>query len=490
MTANVPRISIASIPAWVWPTRVRVILGLVLAMVLWGWFDVRLRGAVNPNNPAAHKTDFTVYTEAGAAFFDGRDPYSVTNSRGWGYLYLPLFAMLVAPLHALPGEAQVLVWFVLSSLMAWGCVRECVRIGVIALSNEQEAGIFGRIPTWVGCAAVVSALVPALNCLQRGQVGVAKLYCLLLGFRLLIESRTVVRSLLAGGVFSLPIMLKITPLLPVVVVLSQQLLASWQSRSAATRHESLPVVGTAVGLVFCLFILPAGLVGWRANLQHLDTWWHTVAFHEESVPGGREFAGDSTSPKNQSFANAVRHFGNWTDYYFAGGPDDQGPEQLRKGGHGLLMDAPSVNAALTAVSLLELCLLLAVGYRMAITRDLMGQTVGFSLACVATLVIAPIARGHYFVLLLPGTMFLPVWLLKEGRTRWATCLAIAPPVLTLSHYTLMDFTGRVGLLGIGTMVWYTAACLVVLRTASAKEAQVLTFARPRVANDSHRRMVG
>src|SRR5207302_406633 len=113
-------------------------------------------------------------------------------------------------------------------------------------------------------------------------------------------------------------------------------------------------------------------------------------------------------------------------------------------------------------------------------------TVGFSLACVATLVIAPIARGHYFVLLLPGTMFVPVWLLREGRARWALWLAIVPPALTLLHYTLIDFTGRVGLLGIGTTLWYTAACLVVLRTASAEE--VRTIAGPLVSDDSQRRV--
>ena len=55
---------------------------------------------MHPEDPLQHKTDFTVYTEAGAAFFDGRPPYEVSNPRGWIYLYPPLFAMLVAPLHA------------------------------------------------------------------------------------------------------------------------------------------------------------------------------------------------------------------------------------------------------------------------------------------------------------------------------------------------------------------------------------------------------
>ena len=95
------------------PERLKAGVCLALVVAVWGWVDVRRRGAVDPNDPGLHKTDFTVYTEAGAAFFDGRPPYEVTNPRGWGYLYPPPFAMLVAPLHALRPEAQVLVWFCL-----------------------------------------------------------------------------------------------------------------------------------------------------------------------------------------------------------------------------------------------------------------------------------------------------------------------------------------------------------------------------------------
>src|SRR5262245_38685895 len=79
------------------PTRGKVLALMVAGLILWGWVDVRKRGRIDPQNPENHRTDFTVYTEAGAAFFDGRDPYRVTNPRGWGYLYPPLFAMLVAP---------------------------------------------------------------------------------------------------------------------------------------------------------------------------------------------------------------------------------------------------------------------------------------------------------------------------------------------------------------------------------------------------------
>ncbi len=72
----------------------------VLAMVLliWCLTDVRMRGRVDPNNPLAHKTDFTCYTVAADALWHGADPYQVKNIRGWGYPYPPLLAVAVMPL--------------------------------------------------------------------------------------------------------------------------------------------------------------------------------------------------------------------------------------------------------------------------------------------------------------------------------------------------------------------------------------------------------
>ncbi len=65
------------------PLRWPVLLAIGVAMIIWCFADVQRRGRVIPERPDKHRTDFTVYTEAGAAFFDGRDPYRVTNPRGW-----------------------------------------------------------------------------------------------------------------------------------------------------------------------------------------------------------------------------------------------------------------------------------------------------------------------------------------------------------------------------------------------------------------------
>jgi hypothetical protein len=448
-----------------------VIIGLIAGFAVWGWFDVRSRGAIDPHRRWMHKTDFTVYTEAGAAFFDGRDPYSVTNTRGWGYLYPPLFAILVAPLHTLDTRNQVLVWFALSVLLGWGCYRELVRIARTLLPHEPERGIFGPMPNWLGGAAVTAAMLPALNCLQRGQVGVAKLYFLLLGFRLLLAGRARIGPIAAGCVFAFPIVLKITPAVPVAVAIGQQWTQAWYApaRRGWSRAATL-CLGTVAGLAVCLLVLPGALVGWRANLDHLGTWWNTVALHAESTSAS-DFAGDSTTVRNQSLTNATHRLGNWADYYFAGGPPDDGPAQLRLGGAGLLMDAPLVDGILWLVRAIVACLTVAIGFRMAKAQDQLGQAAAFGMACAATLIVFSIARGHYYVMLLPAVALVGLWLLRHGRSRWAVTMSVVPCVLVIAHYALLDIAGRIGLLGLGITVWYLAAAAVLLwpeRNATAQ----------------------
>jgi hypothetical protein len=445
-------------------------------MAIWGWVDVRLRGQVDPNDRGLHKTDFTVYTEAGAAFFDGRPPYEVTNPRGWGYLYPPVFAMLVAPLHSLLPPAQVLVWFALSTLMMYGCYSESLRIARWVLPDRPQHPLFGPVPPWIGWSAIVASLLPALNCLQRGQVGVAKLYLLLLGLRLCLESRGIARSFLAGCVLALPIVLKVSPLVPVGFLLFEQLVAAWFEKrpSGAWPRAGALSSGVACGLLLLLLLVPASLVGWQANLAHLDTWWHTVAVRLEDTTS--DFAGDSSSARNQSLVNATERFGNWIDHCFAGGPNDVDPTKLRDRGVAFLMDAPIVGRTLLVVRLAAALLLLVVAYRVARYGDELALAAAYGVAGVSTLVLAPIARGHYYVLVLPAVMFTGAWLWRTGRQRTALIIAAVPAVLSLAHYVLLDFTGRIGVLGLGTAAWYVVCCILLARGSRGTSAAALSHA--------------
>jgi hypothetical protein len=451
---------------WAWLNR-RPWIVLAVAVAIWGLTDVRSRGRIDPEHPGVHRTDFSVYTEAGAAFFDGRDPYAVTNPRGWGYLYPPLFAILVAPLHALPSQLQVLVWFALSVLMVWGCYRECSRLLRLVLARRERGFVPPAVPRWLVVAAIAAVTLPTLNCLQRGQVGVAKVYLLLLGLRLLLESRSWPKAFAAGAVFALAITLKVTPALPVGLLLFEQLVAcsslyrrgrpgathGRRQRFAAGRFFATGL-GTGLGLVACFLIVPASLVGWQRNTESLGRWWNLVAVKAGGA-GYDTFAGNSYSLQNQSLQNSVRHLGNWINYAAGGGSDDR--SVVPEGAPPHAMDAPRVNRLLLAARGAIVALAGLLSLWAAPRRDRLTTAAVFALACVATLIVAPIARTHYFVLALPAILFVPLWFERAGSKRLARVLAWTPAGLVLSHYCLHSWSARAGTLGIGITGWFVVS---------------------------------
>ncbi|HJS09369.1 MAG TPA: glycosyltransferase 87 family protein, partial [Pirellulales bacterium] len=230
---------------WAWT-------GFLIAIVIWGLTDVRRRARIDPENPTAHKTDFTVYTEAGAAFFDGRDPYEVSNPRGWHYLYPPLFAILLAPLAALDTQTQAVVWYFVSVAACFGMWRECRRMwrwlstnAVVAstgpperdqgrslqstIARDDKRSTPGGPPIWLDWLATATVALPVMNCLQRGQVGVVLGYLLIVGLRLVIASETV-RGVFVGGVaLAMAVTIKLTPILPAGILALLLLAKAWRN---------------------------------------------------------------------------------------------------------------------------------------------------------------------------------------------------------------------------------------------------------------------
>ncbi len=444
---------------------------LAVGLVIWGLTDVRSRGRVDPDRPGVHRTDFTVYTEAGAAFFDGRDPYAVTNPRGWGYLYPPLLAILVAPLHVLDPQLQVLTWFFLNLFVGWGCCRESIRLTNWLLAHRE--GHVPQLPRWLVIATITTVALPALNCLQRGQVGLIKTYLLLLGLRLLLESRSWRKAFAAGCVFSAAIALKITPALPIGLLVAEQIVSAlrerawgrlprdqWHARRSLAAQRACGVgLGTVWGLVVCLLIIPAALIGAERNALSLDRWWNLVATKAPDA-GYDLFAGNSYSMQNQSLLNAARHLGNWVAYEFAGGSNDR--LRVSDGGAPHVMDAPRVGQMLLALRLAIVALAAWLAWRCGRRGDPLTTAAAFGLACVAALIVSPISRAHYFVLLLPAVLWVPLWLERAGQARLARWAAWAPATLVVSHYIAASLVGRIGLLGIGTTVWFVVSASVML----------------------------
>jgi hypothetical protein len=262
-------------------------------------------------------------------------------------------------------------------------------------------------------------------------------------------------------ILALPIAFKLTPALPVACVLFV-LFVSFviRSQQSADRHDPRrsralwPSLGVVAGCLFFFLLIPASLIGWDKNLACLRTWHEKVVTKVNDVRSD-DFAEKVDSPRNQSLTNAVFRFGNWTAFEFAGGPNDQ----VTGKANGLMpMDAPLVSQILLAVRCLSLLALLGVAVRSGRSGDPLLWGAAFGLACVATFIVSPVARGHYFVLFLPAVLFVPLWLLQSGQPREAIRAALVPALLVVLHYTLLKYAGRIGVLGLGTTLWYFAEC--------------------------------
>jgi Glycosyltransferase family 87 len=469
-----------------------IYLGLLIALAIWGWLDVVPRGMVNHQRINEHRTDFTVYTEAGAAFFDGRDPYQVSNPRGWRYLYPPMFAILVAPLHVLPPMGQVGVWFVLSVGMLFGCYFELRRIlDFVLTQTARTAKDSARLNMCLCTAAIATALLPAFNCLQRGQVEVFKLYLLMLGFRIALTGTRARHWALAGLVFALAGILKLTPLLPVgCLLLYEARLAwvAWRQGQALSQAWQRPVVlggGLTVGLLLFAFLIPAALTGWNGNLRHLHTWFSKVVTKVVDVRTS-DFGEDVRSIRNQSLDNAAYRFGNFLTRKLDYGPDDTLVDHPHDASLRLPMDDWRSGMLIVAGRILALAILLGFVLRAGFANDPVGRGTVFGLACVATLVVCPVARGCYYVLFLPAIPFVCQRLVELSRLRSSEFVAWIPVVLVWLHYCLLPNSGRIGLLGLGTTVWFLATCVLLQRRPAVQTEPIPVRPATLVSQESPR----
>jgi hypothetical protein len=469
-----------------------IYLGLLIALAIWGWLDVVPRGMVNHQRINEHRTDFTVYTEAGAAFFDGRDPYQVSNPRGWRYLYPPMFAILVAPLHVLPPMGQVGVWFVLSVGMLFGCYFELRRIlDFVLTQTARTAKDSARLNMCLCTAAIATALLPAFNCLQRGQVEVFKLYLLMLGFRIALTGTRARHWALAGLVFALAGILKLTPLLPVgCLLLYEARLAwvAWRQGQPLRQSWQRPVVlsgGLTVGLLLFAFLIPAALTGWNGNLRHLHTWFSKVVTKVVDVRTS-DFGEDVRSIRNQSLDNAAYRFGNFLTRKLDYGPDDTLVDHPHDASLRLPMDDWRSGMLIVAGRILALAILLWFVLRAGFANDPIGRGTVFGLACVATLVVCPVARGCYYVLFLPAIPFVCQRLVELSRLRASEFVAWIPVALVWLHYCLLPNSGRIGLLGLGATAWFLAACVLLQRRHATRPEPIPVRPATLVSQDSPR----
>ena len=325
-------------------------------------------------------------------------------------------------------------------------------------------------PVWLAWLAAATVALPTLNCLQRGQVGVVLVYLLLFGLRLVIVSRKMRVVFLGGIVLALAATIKLTPILPVGLFAILLLALAWRTRNSYVdaltnglargpfARALAAASGEFAGLFLFVLVIPGLILGHQNNLSHLQTWVARVAANDEV---GRDNDFNVYSKRNQSLSNAVRRLGNRLMFAAGLGSDDRSVD-VPAGEHGIMpMDVPAVDRLMQFASAVLVMLWLAAGWRVAARGDAAGLGAMFGLACAATLVVSPLSWAHHYVLWLPALVFVPYWMWQNNRRAKAIALAEAACVLVVSHYVLLDHAGRVGLLGIGTAIWYVAATVSV-----------------------------
>lgn len=476
-----------------------VAIVLVIALAVWGYVDVRRRGRVVPGREDAHMTDFTVYTAAGAAFFDGRDPYEATNVRHWYYLYPPLFAILVSPLAKLATEDQVSVWFIISVAAAFGCYFECRKIWN-GLDAQMDRSGFARrtIPArLIGVCAALTVFLPALECLQRGQLGIALVYPLLLGYRLVLTGSSRALRILGGFTLAAPVVMKLVPALPVGFLIIQ-LWGEWfftkkigsssrvefpgeSERGGRARSAFAVSAGFAFGVFFFAFLFPAACVGGRDTIKHTKTWLRKMVFNQDA---GKANKFDIDTGTNQSLSNA--------SFLLAaklrGGPVADFNKQTRDEWMDTVREiaerrrADHFTRGVVLIARVVVLALLALLSLLTIRRgDFAGRAATFGLASTAIVLVSPVAYRHYFVFMLPAALFAPRVLALAGRTKTAIVAAIFPPALTWVYFLTKQWTGAYGMEGLGIAAWYFAVVAAILSIKPPREA-VESTDRPAAAS--------
>jgi hypothetical protein len=453
----------------------------VVALTIWGYASIGPRGRLDPGRTEEHKTDFTVFTEAGAAFFDGRDPYKVSNPRGWYYLYPPLFALLVAPLSIFDTASQAVIWFVFNAVLAFGCIDEGRRLWLLVAGAEAR-----RFRVHALCAGL-AVFLPFLDCMQAGQLGISILYLLMLGFRLVVQSRSWLSAVFGGLILALPAVVKLVPALPVLFLLFQRWfsLVFAPERRRPTGQAIALSIGVASGSLVFLIALPATLIGWHKNLDYLRVWHARVVANERVGPNANF---NIHSYRNQSLANAVFL---WTESTGRTAPRGVPPVTPRH--HHKRIVHPSVRLVIGVV----LILLLGVGSALARKENDLDRATAFGLACGATLMVSPLSWGHYYMVQLPALICVPIWLARRGMTRLSSIATIIPALACWAHYVAMPYAGAIGLLGLVTAAWYLAilgaivmveltGALGIGRRPADDERELRGMSRPHVLEHKYR----
>ncbi len=199
------------------------------------------------------RTDFTVYTAAAQAVLDHKNIYEAHNSRGWNYVYLPFFSILMVPFAKIDLAIGAGAWYVLSVFLLAYALKMSVLLALkVNLKKNKSYVWLWLIPLVICSQFVVSGLL-------RGQASSVMVFFVIAGFYFDKQNR----PYLSGTSLALAVLIKVFPiaLLPYFV---------WRKRWRCIWAF------VTVFFIGC-FILPASVFGWQKNIDYLSQWHSMVS---------------------------------------------------------------------------------------------------------------------------------------------------------------------------------------------------------------------
>ncbi len=340
-------------------------------------------------------SDFTVYYRAAEAVLAGQDPTRVEF-----YIYLPIFAVLVAPLALLPYAAALVLWQAASlAALVWitgRCARWC----------EGE----GTRP-WLAWVPLVACLRLVDSNFSNGQANLLVLAAIVAGIDAVMRQRDGRGGAWLGAAAAAKI-------LPAGLLL------------VFVMRGRVRVVVTACLIVVGGLVLPALVLGWSGNVAALEHWWHTQP--EPYLRGGRALLAHRDYIPGQSLTATAYRLLSKTPITSSADPDttaelvDLDPDTVKW-----------IVRGIGFVSLAFITASLVVSRRRAARNALLRE---IALVMCFALILGPLVhKAHMVWLLVPYTLLfagvpagLGVWM---RRVRWTfvalsiVLIGLTPPAL-------------------------------------------------------------
>lgn len=326
-------------------------------------------------------SDFTIYWHAGQAVLRGTPAWEVKD-----YIYLPVFAVAITPLAALPLPLAAAIWQLGSLAALLFAARKCVRLA-------ELDGL--AVPRWVAWAPLLVVLRLADSNLVNAQVNTFVLAIALVGIDAWLRGR----DARAGASIGFAAAMKIVPgalLLPIAL------------------RRGFRTVATALAATAALvLLLPPLVLGWNASVAGLGAWWR--AEPEPYLRGGAALLEARPYLPGQSLTAAAYRLLAATP---ATARVEGGPKA-----NVLDLDLATVAWIVRGAQAVYLALLAATLLRSRRTNLPGSRLREIALTMTVALTLAPLVhKAHLVWLLIPYTVLLATPSVR--RLRWA-CLAVS-----------------------------------------------------------------